>query len=158
MNVTRPFWWKVNIGSGNGLMATNHYLSQWWPRSLSTCGVTRPNELRWYTTYVQYSKCDVGRSLNIEKSLHIVSRWASYRAPRANTSWKWQFQCTILLQTYVPYNRKPRMLIQIHMKGLTTVANINVMLVFTLQISVMHGNLNLHRFWWRSHTLEWWQD
>ena len=36
------FWWKVNTGSGNGLMhqATSHCLSQGWSRSMSPYGIT----------------------------------------------------------------------------------------------------------------------
>ena len=44
MNVTRPYWWLVNIRQ---VMAwcrqqTSHYLSQCWPRSLMPYGVYRP--------------------------------------------------------------------------------------------------------------------
>ena len=43
-NAIGPYWWWVNIASGNGLVlqATSHYLSQCWPRSLLTYGITRP--------------------------------------------------------------------------------------------------------------------
>ena len=41
---TRPYWWWVNIGLGNGLMppGTCHYLNQCWPRSMSPYAVSRP--------------------------------------------------------------------------------------------------------------------
>ena len=35
----------INIGSGNGLVLNrrkSHYLKQWWPRSLTPYGITRP--------------------------------------------------------------------------------------------------------------------
>ena len=47
MDVTGPYWWQVNIDSGNGL--TSHYLIQCWPRFMSP-GITKPqahNELNW---------------------------------------------------------------------------------------------------------------
>ena len=41
-----PHWWQVNIGSGTVMawchQAASHYLNQCWPRSLSSCGITRP--------------------------------------------------------------------------------------------------------------------
>ena len=44
INVTGPYLWKVNFGSGNSLLkqAASHYLSQYWPRSMSPNSVTRP--------------------------------------------------------------------------------------------------------------------
>ena len=43
-NSTKPHWWLVKIGWGNGLVrqATNNYPSPCWPRSLSSYGFTRP--------------------------------------------------------------------------------------------------------------------
>ena len=45
MNATGPYWWSVNIGSGNGLVS--HYLIQCWFGSLSPYGVTRPQWVNW---------------------------------------------------------------------------------------------------------------
>ena len=41
INDTGPYWWKVDIGSGNGLMPSTHYLSQRWPKSILPYDVTR---------------------------------------------------------------------------------------------------------------------
>ena len=36
-DATRPYWWSVNIGSGDGLVpAPSHYLSQCWYRSMAS--------------------------------------------------------------------------------------------------------------------------
>ena len=43
LNATKPYWWKVSIGSGNGLVPSV------WPRSMSPNGVTKP---QWWNTYV----------------------------------------------------------------------------------------------------------
>ena len=52
MSALKSNWWYVNIGSGNGL-ATSHYLSQCWPRSMLPYGITKPqyvliDTLPWY--------------------------------------------------------------------------------------------------------------
>ena len=43
-------WWSVNIGQVMAWchQATSHYLSQCWPRSLSPCGVTRPQGVKFH--------------------------------------------------------------------------------------------------------------
>ena len=48
VNVTKPHWWIVKIGSGNGLVLWNYYLNQWWPSSSThTCykWISRPGRI-----------------------------------------------------------------------------------------------------------------
>ena len=48
MNVNGPYWCKVIIGSGNGLVPLDNkpcYLSQCWHRSVTIYGVTRPQQV-----------------------------------------------------------------------------------------------------------------
>ena len=68
MNVTRPYWWPVNIGSGNDCQATSHYLSQCWPRSLSPYGVTRPQWVKSEWLYLDYNLtkyCSYGQNWQV---------------------------------------------------------------------------------------------
>ena len=44
VNAIRPYWWLVNFGSGNGSVPSGNkpYLSQCWPKSMSSYGITKP--------------------------------------------------------------------------------------------------------------------
>ena len=40
LGATQHLWWSVNIGPRNDRRTTSHYLSQCWPRFMSSCDVT----------------------------------------------------------------------------------------------------------------------
>ena len=62
----------MNIDSGNGLMllATKHYLSQYWPRPISPYGVTRP---QWVNSQT-YCRVPIWKWL-IPHSISLINQW-----------------------------------------------------------------------------------
>ena len=88
--------------------ATSHYLSKWWPRSLSPYGVTGPQwvDMIYNMRLVQQMWCR--KEFERQKNHSTSFWWASCRAPPRILHGKWQYHCAILLQTYVPLNRKKK--------------------------------------------------
>ena len=60
----KTHWWLVNIGSGNCLAPlSSHYLSQYWSRSMSSYGVTRPQWVNLLTVIWMDARVPVSASV-----------------------------------------------------------------------------------------------
>ena len=79
MSSARPYWWRVNIGSGNTVklwchQATNHCLSKCWPQSMLPYDVTRP---QWVKQHHMATQIWVHRknSSNYRMTTIILDSW-----------------------------------------------------------------------------------
>ena len=106
-NATRPHWWLVSIGSGNGLVtqASSHCLNQCWPSSVMTQWVNLYGMLYMYLDWIA-----MGKSQNpfLWYTFFLNQCWPSSMMQQwVNLYGMLQFLHRIVMEIYVGGSQNP---------------------------------------------------